>query len=381
MSERRPLGVALVGAAFMGRAHSRGWRDVGTVFEVPAFERRVLVGRDAARASETAARLGWAEASDDWRAVLARPDIDVVDICTPGGLHAEMAIAALEAGKHVLVEKPLANSLAEAERMVEAACAAESRGQRAMIGFNYRTVPALELARRLVADGRIGALREIRLSYLQDWLCDPTTPMTWRLRRESAGSGALGDLGAHLIDQLRFLSGQEVVGATGRLATFIRERPGRHGLEPVTVDDAAWATLELSCGAIASFEVSRVATGKKNALSIELFGEEGAIGFDLERLNELRVLDARDPVDTRGPRKVLVTEPEHPFIGAWWPQGHVLGWENTFVHEVRELLLAIDEQRRPSPDFSDGLAVQRVLEAIERSAVAAPVSAVASELA
>ena len=369
-SSIRPVRVAMIGYAFMGRAHSNAWATVGSFFEVPAFEQRVLVGRDAVGVAAAATALGWSESATDWREVIARDDIDVVDICVPGHLHAEIALAALAAGKHVLVEKPLANTLAEAEAMADAAAVASTRGVVSMVGFNYRRMPALALARRIIADGRLGEIRQVRGSYLQDWLADATAPMTWRLRRETAGSGALGDLASHAVDQLQFLLGERVTEVSARTHTFVTERPGASGPEAVTVDDAVWATLAFGSGARGSLEVSRVATGRKNALTIELFGSTGALRFDLEELNELWFLDATESIETQGFRRILVTEPEHPYIAAWWPQGHVLGWEHSFVHEVRDFLCAIESGTPASPSFADGLAVQRVLTAIELSAAA-----------
>ncbi|WP_415853267.1 Gfo/Idh/MocA family protein [Sinomonas sp. G460-2] len=366
----RPLGIAAIGYAFMGRAHSQAWRNVAAFFEVPAIEQRVLVGRDAEQASLAAARYGWAESATDWHEVIGRDDVDIVDICAPGWLHAEIAIAALEAGKHVLVEKPLSNTLAESEAMVAAAAAAQSRGVQSMVGFNYRRVPALAYARKLIADGRLGTVREVRTSYLQDWLADSEAPMTWRLRKETAGSGALGDIASHAIDQVQYLLGDTVTEASGRLHTFVPRRPGPNGAENVTVDDAAWATLALASGAIASVEASRVAVGRKNSLRIEVYGADGALAFDLERLNELEFLDVYGPKAEQGFRRIVVTEPHHPYIDAWWPQGHVIGWEHTFVHQIRDFLVAIRDGKSPSPSFEDGLQVQRVLAAIEESAAA-----------
>ncbi|WP_415854847.1 Gfo/Idh/MocA family protein [Sinomonas sp. G460-2] len=365
-----PLGVAAVGYAFMGKAHSQAWRNVAAYFDVPAVEQRVLVGRDAEQVAEAAARYGWAESATDWREVIARDDVDIVDICAPGWLHAEIAIAALEAGKHVLVEKPLANSMAESERMASAAEAARERGVQSMVGFNYRRVPALAFARQLIAAGRLGTVREVRASYLQDWLADSQSPMTWRLRKETAGSGALGDIASHAIDQVQYLLSDTVTEASGRLHTFVGQRPGRDGLEDVTVDDAAWATLSLAGGAVASVEVSRVALGRKNSLRIEVYGSAGALAFDLERLNELEFLDGTAPAAEQGFRRIVVTEPEHPYLHAWWPQGHMIGWEHTFTHQIRDFLLAIRDGAAPSPSFEDGLQVQRVLAAIEESAAA-----------
>ena len=365
----RPLGVAAIGYAFMGKAHSNACRNVASFFDVPAFEQKVLVGRDAAAVAEAAAKYGWAESATDWRTVIERDDIDIVDICAPGWMHADIAIAALEAGKHVLVEKPLANTLAEAELMTAAAAKARARGVQSMIGFNYRRVPALALARDLIAEGRLGTVRHVRAAYLQDWLSDAHAPMTWRLRKETAGSGALGDIASHAIDQVLFLLGDQVSEVSGRLHTFVDQRPGQGGTEQVTVDDAAWATLSLTSGAVASVEVSRVATGRKNSLQIEVYGEKDSLLFDLENLNELGFLDATLPVREQGFRRILVNEPEHPYLDAWWPQGHIIGWEHTFTHQVRsDFLLAIKDGTQPSPSFEEGLNVQYVLDAVEESA-------------
>ncbi|MDQ0238749.1 Gfo/Idh/MocA family protein [Arthrobacter bambusae] len=362
------LGVAAIGYAFMGKAHSNAWRNVASYFDVPAFEQKVLVGRDAEQVAEAAARYGWSESATDWRQVIERDDIHIVDICAPGWMHAEIAIAALEAGKHVLVEKPLANTLAEAEAMTDAARAARARGIQSMIGFNYRRVPALALAKELIAEGRLGTVRHVRAAYLQDWLVDADSPMTWRLNKETAGSGALGDIASHAIDQVLFLLGDTVTEVSGRLHTFVDSRPGADGLEHVTVDDAAWATLTLASGAVASVEVSRMATGKKNSLTMEIYGDKGSLLFDLESINELGFMDATVPVREQGFRRILVNEPDHPYMDAWWPQGHVIGWEHTFTHEIRDFLVAIDAGTPPSPSFEEGLAVQQVLAAIEESA-------------
>ena len=364
MTHHPTLGVAVVGSAFMGKAHSNAWRNVGAFHpDVVAVTQQVLVARDPGATAQAAAQFGWAESATDWREVIHRDDVQIVDVCLPGHLHAEVAIAALEAGKHVLVEKPLANSLEEAEKMVQAATSAAERGVRSMVGFNYRRVPALALARELIAVGRIGEVREVRAAYLQDWLVDAAAPMTWRLRKDTAGSGALGDLGSHAVDQVRFLTGQEVVDVSGTLRTFVTERTGEDGREPVTVDDAAWATLTTDGGAVASIEVSRMATGQKNALRLEVYGDRGALTFDLERLNELQVA-----TDGNGFTRILVTEPEHPYVGAWWPAGHTLGWDATFTNQAADLLRAIEAGTDPQPSFADGLAVQRVLAAIQASA-------------
>ncbi|MDG4863181.1 Gfo/Idh/MocA family oxidoreductase, partial [Streptomyces sp. T-3] len=326
-------------------------------------------------------RLGWAAAETDWRALVARDDVQLVDICTPGDSHAEIAIAALDAGKHVLCEKPLANSVEEAEAMVDAARRARARGQLAMVGFNYRRVPAMALARRMVAEGRIGTVRHVRVAYLQDWLVDPDFPLTWRLDRQHAGSGALGDLGAHIVDLAQYVAGEPLVGVSAMTETFVRERPLPDGAStglsgsgggtargPVTVDDAALFTGRLASGALASFEATRFAAGRKNALRLELNGSDGSLAFDLERLNELSFHDHREPAEHAGFRRILVTEPGHPYLEAWWPPGHALGYEHTFVHQARDLVHAIAAGTEPAPSFADGLQVQRVLAAVEESA-------------
>ncbi|MET9905315.1 Gfo/Idh/MocA family oxidoreductase [Streptomyces sp. NPDC006476] len=376
-----PLRVGMVGYAFMGAAHSQGWRTAGRIFDLPLRPvMAAICGRDATAVRAAADRHGWATAETDWRALIARDDIDLVDICTPGDSHAEIALAALAAGKHVLCEKPLANTVEEASAMAAAAEAAHQRGQLAMVGFNYRRVPATALARRMVAEGRLGQLRHVRVTYLQDWLVDPEFPLTWRLRRELAGSGSLGDLGAHIVDLAQYLAGERLAGVSALTETFVRERPlpvgatsglsaaSSAGTGQVTVDDAALFTGRFASGALASFEATRYATGRKNALRIELNGERGSLAFDLERLNELSYHDGTEPGTHAGFRRILVTEPDHPYLDAWWPPGHGLGYEHTFVHQARDLVHAVAEGRRPEPSFADGLQVQRVLAAVEESA-------------
>lgn len=357
-------GVAVIGYAFMGKAHSHAWRNVAALRPgAPGVRQQVLVGRDADAVAAAAGQYGWTESATDWREVLDRDDIDIVDVCVPGHLHAEVAIAALEAGKHVIAEKPLANTMAEAEKMVATAKAARERGVHSMVGFNYRRVPALALAQRHIAEGRLGDVRQVRVSYLQDWLADDAAPMTWRLRRELAGSGALGDLASHAVDQVRFLLGQEVTAVNALTHTFVPQRTGADGPEEVTVDDAAWGTLRTDGGAVVSLEVTRMATARKNALGIEVYGSNGALRFDLESLNHLDVcLDGADSFSRQ-----LVTEQHDPYIDGWWPPGHVLGWDATFTNQAADFLAALAAGREPTPSFEDGIAVQRVLAAIEAS--------------
>ncbi|NKX51954.1 Gfo/Idh/MocA family oxidoreductase, partial [Arthrobacter deserti] len=272
------------------------------------------------------------------------------------------------AGKHVIVEKPLANTLEEAGQMVAAAVQARGRGIHSMVGFNYRRVPALAQARRVIEEGRLGTIRQVRAAYLQDWLADEQAPMSWRLRRETAGSGALGDLGSHVVDQILFLLGARVQSVCATVNTFVTQRRGADGPEPVTVDDAAWATLRLDSGAVASMEVSRFAAGRKNALQLEVYGSGGHLRFDLENLNELHYYDAAAPAQLGGSARILVTEETHPYLGAWWPPGHILGWHPTFTSQAADFLAAVTARRAPEPSFEDGLAVQQVLDAVELSA-------------
>ncbi len=382
----RPLGVGMVGYAFMGAAHSQAWRTVNRVFDLPRQVSMVAVaGRDAAAVRAAATRLGWAAATTDWRELIARDDIDVIDICTPGDTHAEIAIAALAAGKHVLCEKPLANTVAEAEAMVSAAAMAHPLGVRAMCGFNYRRVPAVSLMRDMVAGGRLGEIRHVRAAYLQDWIIDPDFPLVWRLRKDKAGSGALGDIGAHIVDLTQFVTGQEITGVSAMTETFIRSRPvagGSTGLSAatpngdgvshgaVTVDDAALFLARMSGGAIATYEATRFATGRRNAMRVEINGSLGSIAFDLERLNELEFFDGTAPVAEQGFTRILVTEPTHPYMAAWWPAGHIIGYEHSFTHEMRDFIDAIASGTDPTPSFADALQVQQVLDAVSRSAAA-----------
>jgi predicted dehydrogenase len=380
MSEKDKLRVAIVGYAFMGAAHSQAWRTVNRVFDLPVSAvMQVMCGRDEQRARAAADRLGWAEVETDWRRVVERDDIDVVDVCTPGDSHAQIAIAALAAGKHVLCEKPLANTVDEAERMVEAARTAAARGVRSMVGYNYRRVPAVALARRLVEDGRIGQIRHVRAQYLQDWIIDPQFPLVWRLQKDRAGSGALGDLGAHLIDLAQYVTGDVITGVGAATETFVKRRPlaavsaglsatGGTDTGEVTVDDAALFHARFGQGALGSFEATRFATGHKNGLRLEVEGSKGALRFDVESLNELQFYDAGEPAATAGFRRILVTEPDHPSMGAWWPAGHIIGYEHTFTHELRDFLEALATDTDPQPSFAGGLQVQRVLAAVETSA-------------
>ncbi|MFS0703824.1 Gfo/Idh/MocA family protein [Cellulomonas sp. 179-A 9B4 NHS] len=372
----------MVGYAFMGVAHAHAWRTAPRFFDLPlAPDMAVVAGRDERAVRAAADRLGWRDAETSWKALVARDDVDLVDICTPGDTHADIAVAALEAGKHVLCEKPLANSVEEAETMVRAAEAARASGALATVGFTYRRVPAVQLAKRLVDEGRIGTVRHVRAQYLQDWIADPQAPLSWRLDRARAGSGALGDIGAHVVDLAQFVTGEHLTGVSAVLETFVRERPvasssaglsatGSSGGEtgPVTVDDAAVFLARLSGGGLATFEATRFAYGRKNAIRLEINGSAGSLAFDFEDMNVLHYFDASQPAWEAGFRRIVVTEPEHAYVGAWWPAGHGLGYEHAFTHQAVDLVRDVAAHRQPRPSFADGLQVQRVLDAVERSA-------------
>jgi predicted dehydrogenase len=377
------LGVGLVGYAFMGAAHSQAWRTAGRFFDLPLTpDMAALCGRDAAATAAAAEKMGWRTTETDWKALLRRDDVQLVDICTPGDTHAEIAVAALEAGKHVLCEKPLANTVDEARAMVAAAEKAQTKGVRSMVGFNYRRVPAVALARRLVEQGRIGQVRHVRAVYLQDWIVDPEFPLVWRLQAERAGSGSLGDIGAHIVDMAQFVVGDRLTGVSALTETFVKERPlpaqssgllsasGSTERGPVTVDDAALFIGRFGGGAVASFEATRFATGRKNALRLEVNGSAGSLAFDFESMNELSFYDGTEDPDTAGFRRILATEPTHPYAGAWWPPGHLLGYEHSFTHEVVDLVRDLAAGTDPTPSFADGLQVQHVLDAVIRSAQA-----------
>ncbi len=362
----RKLNVAMIGYKFMGKAHSNAWRQVGRFFDLP-FEPvlKVLCGRDAAGVEHAARAFGWEEAATSWEDVVGRDDIDVVDVCTPGDTHEPIAIGAAEAKKVVFCEKPLANTVDEAERMLDAA---RANGVIHMLCHNYRRAPAVTLAKRLIEEGRIGRIHHYRGTYLQDWIVDPSFPRVWRLEKSKAGSGALGDIGSHSIDLARYLVG-EITEVSGLLETFVRERPlpedpSKTG--PVDVDDAALALVRFENGAIGTIEGTRFAPGRKNYNRFEINGSKGSIAFDLERMNELELYVEEGPES--GFRTVLATDASHPYVAGWWPPGHIIGYEHTFTHTVLDLLLAVDKKEVPTPNFEDGVRNQKVLAAIERSA-------------
>jgi predicted dehydrogenase len=361
------IGVGMLGYAFMGKAHSNAWRTLSYMTWPPPLmpQLTMIAGRDGVAVSEAARRYGFAGHATDWRDIVADERIGIFDNTGPNHLHAAPTIAAAEAGKHVICEKPLGRTADEALEILRRV---EAAGVRHMAAFNYRFVPAIRLARDMIAAGEIGEVRHFRGQYLQDWLSDPEAPATWRLRGDSAGSGALGDIGAHVIDLAHFLVGDIATVAAGA-RTFVTERPGG----TVDVDDAIAATVEFACGALGAIEASRVAAGRKNALRWEVNGTKGSLAFDLERINELRVYvtDTTPAPRAQGFRTVLVTAPDHPFLASWWPEGHVLGWEHTFVHELHHFLDAIGRGTDVAPDgadFRDGYRAAEICDAVTRSA-------------
>jgi len=365
---KRKLNVAMIGYDFMGRAHSNAWRQVGRFMVDLPYEpvMKVVAGRTEAKVKEAAERLGWEEYATRWEDVIARKDIDIIDICTPGDSHMPIAIAAAEAKKHILCEKPLANTLADAEQMWKAVAKA---GVMHMLCHNYRRCPAVALAKQLIDAGKIGKIYHYRGTYLQDWIVDPAFPRVWRLVRSRAGSGSLGDILSHTMDLSRHLVG-EPVEVSALLETFITERPlpdnpSKKGT--VDVDDAALSLVRYDNGAVGYLEGTRFATGRKNYNRFEINGAKGSIVWDLEQLNDLQLYIEEGP--NSGFRTISVTDGKHPYVGAWWPPGHIIGYEHSFTHTVYDFLCAIAAQKLPSPSFEDGYKNQRVLDAIERSAL------------
>jgi len=365
------LNVAMLGTKFMGRAHAHAWRTAGRFFDLPAEPAlRVVAGRDAEATQAFADHWGFERATTRWRSAVTDPEVDLVDVGTPNDVHAEQAITALEAGKHVACEKPLAGTLDDARAMRDAARKAVGE---TFVWYTYRRVPAVALAHQLVQSGWVGRIYHVRAAYLQGW-GGPETPLLWRFRKGVAGSGSLGDLNAHIVDMARFVTGEEIVEVSGAIVeTFIKERPlvddpSRTGRS--TVDDAVLFLARMKGGAAASFESTRLATGVKNSNRIEIHGERGAIRFNFERMNELEVFSTDDPPHLQGWRTIQVTHEEHPWTGSWWPDGHGLGYEHTFVNQAADIAIALGGGTPvvPIPDFADAYETQRVLEAAVVSA-------------
>jgi predicted dehydrogenase len=375
MGTKKSLGVAMIGYAFMGKAHSQAWRNLNNIYNLPVEIKMISIcGRDSEKVKEASEKFGWQEWETDWKKLIDRPDIDIIDICTPGDSHKEIAIAALNAGKHVLCEKPLANTVAEAEEMLEAV--KRNPKSKNMVAFNYRRVPAISLAKNMVEEGLVGRIFHIRARYLQDWIVEKDFPLVWRLDKDKAGSGALGDIAAHSVDMTQFITGGKIAGVSGLLETFIKERPlpqdNNNSKEiktgKVTVDDAALFIGKTDKGSVVSFEATRFATGNRNDMGFEIYGEKGSLKFSFEDMNVLWFFDNTKDRAHAGFKRILVTEENHPYLNAWWPPGHVIGYEHTFTHEIMDFVECIVKDNEASPSFADGLQVQKVLAAVEKSA-------------
>src|SRR5579863_2248807 len=371
------MNIALLGYKFMGRAHSNAYRQVSRFFPGKLTPRmKVIVGRDRAAAEAAARQLGWEEVETDWRKAVERKDIDVVDVSTPGNLHHDMVIAAARAGKHVICEKPLANTLAEAKDMLRAV---EKAGVKHMVMHNYRKAPAVAFAKKLVEDGRLGDVYHYHGAYLQDWIIDPQFPLVWRLQKNLAGAGALGDIGSHAIDLAQYLN-SDIRAVTSHLTTFIKRRPlaadgagswgakGKSRRGRVTVDDDANFLARFTNGSAGVFESSRFCGGRRNYNTFQIYGSKGSLAFNIERLNELEFYDRTDAQAEQGFKTIMVTEGVHPYVGAWWPPGHIIGYEHTFVHAIHDFLVALENDTLPEPNFRDGVKDQSILDAVERSA-------------
>jgi predicted dehydrogenase len=359
-----PVRLALIGHKFMGKAHSQALHDLPFFFDLPVEPVRAVLcglGNDLA---PTAARYGWQAHTSDWKAVVNDPSINAVSIATPGNTHCEIAVAAANAGKHVLCEKPLALTGAEARRMYDAV---EQAKVRHVVNFNYRRVPAVRLARKLISGGQLGDILYFRATYWQDWPLDPGFPFVWRFDKSAAGAGSMADKGSHIVDLARYLAGEidEVASIT---TIYVKQRFDGPLPRPVTTDDAAAFITRFRNGALGLFGTSRMSAGHKNGLSFEVNGSRGSLMFDLERLNELQVYFAGDAADVQGFRTISATGPQHDYIAAWWPPGHVLGWEHTFIHQYYEFLKAIASAAPTEPSFYDGLRTQQVLDAVETAA-------------
>ena len=368
MVTRRTLAVGLIGYNFMGKAHSNAWRQAPRFFNLPVNLRlKTICGRNRAAVKKAAKKLCWENAQTDWRRVIDDSEIDVVDICTPNDTHCEIAIAAAQAGKAILCEKPLARNIDEAERMVRAVKKTHVVN---MVCHNYRRIPTIVLAKRMIERGDLGErIFHFRARYAQDWIVDPNFPLIWRLQSNVAGSGALGDIFSHVVDLARYLVGEfrEVCGA---METFVKQRPlgkNRRVKGKVTVDDAVTTIGRLKNGALASLEATRFAPGRKNSFTLEINGNAGSVFFDLEEMNRLRFFNVRDPQDRQGFRDILVTEPTHPYMDKWWPPGHIIGYEHSFTHAIADFVKAVADGKSVQPTFADGLRNQCVLDAVKES--------------
>ncbi|MGH9343405.1 MAG: Gfo/Idh/MocA family protein [Terriglobia bacterium] len=371
------LNVAILGYKFMGKAHSNAYRQVGRFFPGKLqFRMKVLCGPENAPVEAAARQLGWEESATDWRKVIERKDIDVIDVCTPNNLHCPNVLAAAKAGKHIICEKPPGNNLTEAKEMLRAV---EKAGVKHMLMHNYRKIPAVAFAKKLIAQGRLGKIYHYHGAYLQDWIMDPKFPLVWRLQKKYAGSGALGDIGSHATDLAQYLN-SDIESVTAQITTFIKERPvleqtgadlsakGGKRMGRVTVDDDANFLARFRNGSVGVIESSRFCGGRRNYNTFQIYGSKGSFAFNLERMNELEFYDSADAAGEQGYKTISVTESVHPYVGAWWPPGHIIGYEHTFVHALHDFLVAFEKDRLPEPNLYDGVKITGVLEAAERSA-------------
>jgi predicted dehydrogenase len=366
---KQQINIGLIGTQFMGKAHSNAWLKVPYFFDTPLVPvLHTACSRNEAQRTEFVEQFHWKRGEASWEKMIASDDIDLVDICTPNELHMPVALAAARAGKHILCEKPMARNASEAEEMYQAV---QEAGIIHMMIFNYRFVPAIALAKKIIDEGKIGQVRHFNAVYYQDWLTDPEFPITWRHDAKASGSGAHGDMNAHIVDLGRYLVG-EFVSVSGIQKTFIEERPlpSGKGRGKVSTDDATSFLATFDNGAIGSFQATRLAPGRKNFLRLEIFGSTGSLGFNLERLNELEYFAGGDDPESQGYKNVLVTDASQPYVKAWWPPGHIIGWEHTFVHQVKEILDGIGNKKHVTPDFYDGLRCQQVLDAVVTSTTA-----------
>jgi predicted dehydrogenase len=376
---KKTVNVAMVGAQFMGKTHSNAWRKVGMFFDLPVQPvMKVMCGKFPEELA-TAHKWGWEETSLSWEDVVARPDIDIIDVCTPNFLHPIISIAAAKAGKHVICEKPLANTLKEAETML---AAVKKAGVKHMCGFSYRFAPAVQTIKKMIEKGELGRIYHFRAAYQQDWIVDPDFPMVWRLKKKHTGSGALGDIGAHITDLCQFLVGpiSEVVGS---MKTFIKERriaesdtgitaSGKKTklskMDTVDVDDAAVFLAHLKgSDTLCTFEATRFAPGRRNFNSIEIYGSEGSVLWNQEDMNFFQYFSRKDPATLQGFRRVHATDGGHPYAANWWPSGHIIGYEHLFVHEMYEFVRCLGSKKTSYSTFEDAVACQRVLEAVDKS--------------
>lgn len=363
----KEINIGIVGTKFMGKAHSNAYLRLPHFFDLEATPvLHTACGRNSEELSQFSKKFSWQNQCNDWKQLVNDEAIDLVDIVTPNNLHHPIAMDAIAQGKNVLVEKPMAMNIQEAKAMYEAA---EEAGIVHMMIFNYRFVPALALAKQLIESGKLGKVHHFNAVYYQDWLVDPKFPMAWRHDVKTTGSGAHGDMNAHIIDLARYLVG-EFEAVTGLQEVFIKERPfaNKEGSGTVTADDATLFMSRFQNGAVGSFNATRFANGRKNHMRLEIFGSEGSLIFNLERLNELQFFSMNDTEEEQGFRTILATENSHPYMDAWWPPGHIIGWEHTFVHQFATLINGIAHKQKVFPNFYDGLKCQEVLDAVVDSA-------------